>query len=75
MSTAAARFILTRGKLGSPIVYDNKERRPVLVAMRHTEIVPEAADAAAMRMLRICQQALNRVDAEEAWGRQKEGGR
>ncbi len=75
MSNAAARYSLTRGKFGSPILYDDVERRPVLVALRHTEIVPEAADAAAMRMLRVCQQALNRVDSEHRWAAQQEAGK
>ncbi len=72
---AEPRYTVTRGQLGSPVLHDNVERRPVLVAMRHTEHDPKAADAAAVQMLRICQQALNRVDAEAAWARQQEGGK
>ncbi|MBU1041297.1 MAG: hypothetical protein KKF77_09380 [Proteobacteria bacterium] len=75
----AARFTLTRGKYGSPLIYDNVERRPAAVFLRDygdADVVPEAADAAAMQKARICAQALNRVDEEIKWKKQqKEGGR
>ena len=73
--SAQARYIPSRSKLGSPIVQDTEARRPVLVCMRDTDVDGQAADDAAMGMARICAQALNRVQAEEAWRKQQEKGR
>jgi len=73
--SAQVRYTTSRGKLGSPIVMDSEARRPVLVCLRDTEVDTTAADEAAMRMARIIAQALNRVDAEERWRKQQEGGK
>ncbi len=72
---ASTRFTTSRGKFGSPLVYDNEGKRPVAVYLRDTEMPQEAADAAAMHMARICAQALNRVHAELVWKKQQEGGK
>lgn len=63
------RYTVTRAQHGSPIIFDQVERRPVLVAMRHTEHDPKAADAAAMRMVELCARALNDVERAAVWGR------
>lgn len=75
---ANVRFTTTRGKLGSPLVYDTQEQRPVAVFLRDygvADVIPEAADAAAMHKARICAQAFNRVAAELAWQQQQEAGK
>jgi len=72
--SAPTRFTTSRGKFGSPLVYDNQANRPVAVLLRDTDKPHEAADAAAMTMARTCAQALNRVHAELAWMQQQEGG-
>lgn len=73
MSTTP-RFAVSRAQHGSPIIRDNDGNRPVLVLLRDTEMPAEAADVAAMKMARICAQALNRVNDEIRY-RQREGGR
>ncbi|PKN06633.1 MAG: hypothetical protein CVU73_15825 [Deltaproteobacteria bacterium HGW-Deltaproteobacteria-8] len=55
----SARFTLTRGKFGSPIVFDNDGKRPVLVLLRDTDMPDEAADVAAMNMGRFIAQTLS----------------
>jgi len=69
-----SRFTTARGKYGTPIVYDCDEKRPVAVFLRDygdADVVPEAADAAAMQKARICAQAFNRVHEEIMWKKQQ----
>ncbi len=76
--SAQSRFTTARAKLGSPIVWDNEEKRACAVFPRHWsdgDTIPEAADEAAMQKARICAQAFNRVHAELAWKQQQEGGK
>lgn len=64
-----SRYTTSRAQHGSPIVVDQVERRPVLVAMRNTDQDQQAADAAAMRMVAVCAQALNDVERATVWGK------
>lgn len=63
-----SRYTTSRAQHGSPIVFDQVERRAVLVAMRNTEHDPKAADAAAMRMVELCALALNDRERATVWG-------
>lgn len=56
---AGERYTVTRGKFGQPCVFDTKERRYVLVALRNTDIVETVATHDAWLMLNTCAQALN----------------
>lgn len=77
--SAQDRYTTTRGKLGSPVVFDTEGKRPVLVCLRvvlaDETAASGVADEEAMRMARTCAGALNRADAEERWRKQQEGGR
>lgn len=64
------RYTVSRAKLGSPIVRDDQGNRAVLVLLRDTDMPPDAADVAAMRMAQVCASALNRVHSEIAWAKQ-----
>lgn len=76
----ATRYTVTRGKLGSPVVYDSQERIPVAVFLRRVDadeegtVSPEA-DAEALNRASISAQALNRIHAELVWKQQQEGGK
>ncbi len=74
-----SRFTTARGKYGTPLVYDSEGRRPVAVFLREwgdEDVVPEAADVAAMQKAKICAQAFNRVHDELTWAKQnREGGK
>lgn len=65
---SAARYYVTRGKFGSPCLYDNKDRRHVLIGLRNTDVDTKEADQAAMRMLDVCARALNEVERAATWG-------
>lgn len=73
---ANVRYAVSRGKLGSPVVFDTEDKRPVLVCLRAVgadeKSASQAADDAAVAMANTCAQALNRVAAEQAWKRQQE---
>lgn len=53
------RYTVTRGSLGSPCIYDTKERRFVIVGLRDTEVTETVATYDAMRLLQACARALN----------------
>lgn len=77
----ATRYTVTRGKLGSPVIFDSLERIPIAVFLRplvkvgEEEMVTEAGDTEALNRASISAQALNRIHAELVWRQQQEGGK